>query len=133
MVGGSPAARTTSVKSAIISIIDDDVATRSALAALMRSKGFDAKAYESAEDFLQAGAQATSQCIITDIQMPGLSGIELKQRLNDGKCAIPVIMITARAEKRLHNLAIESGAFCLLRKPFKSQALLECVERALAG
>jgi FixJ family two-component response regulator len=121
------------VKSAIISIIDDDLATRSALAALMRAKGFDVKAYESAEDFLEAGAQETSQCIITDIQMPGLSGIELKQRLNDGKCTIPVIMITARAENRLHALAVESGAFCLLRKPFKSHALLECVERALAG
>jgi FixJ family two-component response regulator len=121
------------VKSAIISIIDDDLATRSALAALMRAKGFDVKAYESAEDFLEAGAQETSQCIITDIQMPGLSGIELKQRLNDGKCTIPVIMITARAESRLHALAVESGAFCLLRKPFKSHALLECVERALAG
>jgi FixJ family two-component response regulator len=132
MVRG-PVARTTSVKSAIISIIDDDVATRLALAALMRAKGFDAKAYQSAEDFLQAGAQETSQCIITDIQMPGLSGIELKQRLNERKCAIPVIMITARAEKRLHALAIESGAFCLLRKPFRSHALLECVERALAG
>ena len=132
MVRG-PVARTTSVKSAIISIIDDDVATRLALAALMRAKGFDAKAYQSAEDFLQAGAQETSQCIITDIQMPGLSGIELKQQLNERKCAIPVIMITARAEKRLHALAIESGAFCLLRKPFRSHALLECVERALAG
>jgi FixJ family two-component response regulator len=133
MVCGPAAARTTSVKSAIISIIDDDIATRIALAALMRAKGFDAKAYQSAEDFLQAGAQETSQCIITDIQMPGLSGIELKQRLNDRKCTIPVIMITARAEERLHALAIESGAFCLLRKPFKSHALLECVERALAG
>jgi len=133
MVCGPAAARTTSVKSAIISIIDDDIATRIALAALMRAKGFDAKAYQSAEDFLQAGAQETSQCIITDIQMPGLSGIELKQQLNDRKCTIPVIMITARAEKRLHALAIESGAFCFLRKPFKSHALLECVERALAG
>jgi FixJ family two-component response regulator len=133
MVCGATAARTTSVKSAIISIIDDDVATRSALAALMRSKGFDAKIFESAEDFLQARAQETSQCIITDIQMPGLSGIELKRRLNDGKCTIPVIMITARAEKRLHALAIESGAFCLLRKPFRSHALMEWVERALAG
>ncbi len=117
---------------AIISIIDDDIATRLSLAALMRSKGFDAKAYESAEDFLQTGAHETSQCIITDIQMPGLSGIQLKQRLNDDKCTTPVIMITARADKRLHAVALETGAFCLLRKPFKAHALLECVERALA-
>jgi FixJ family two-component response regulator len=125
--------RTTSVNSPIISIIDDDPATRSALASLMRAKGFDAKAFDSAEDFLRSGAQETSRCIITDIQMPGLSGIELKRRLTDGKCNIPVIMITARAEERLHASAIESGAFCLLRKPFKSQVLLECLERALAG
>jgi FixJ family two-component response regulator len=121
------------VKSAIISIIDDDMATRSAVAALMRAKGFDARAYQSAEDFLQAGAHETSQCIITDIQMPGLSGIELKQRLNDGNCQIPVIMITARVEQRLHDLALESGAFCLLRKPFKAHTLIECVKRALAS
>lgn len=119
--------------SPIISIIDDDAAARSAVAALMRAKGFEARAYESAEDFLRAGAQETSHCIITDIQMPGLSGIELKQRLNAGNCKIPVIMITARVEQRLHNLALESGVFCLLRKPFKANALLECVKRALAG
>jgi FixJ family two-component response regulator len=128
-----PRHRTAIVKSAQISIIDDDEATRIALAALMRAKGFEAKVYESADDFLRSGAHNTSQCIITDIQMPGLSGIELKQRLNDGKCATPVIMITARAEKRLHALALESGAFCLLRKPFKAHALLECVKRALAS
>jgi FixJ family two-component response regulator len=117
----------------IISIIDDDLAARSAVAALMRAKGFEARAYESAEDFLRAGAHETSHCIITDIQMPGLSGIELKQRLNASNCKIPVIMITARVEQRLHSLALESGAFCLLRKPFKANALLECVKRALAG
>jgi FixJ family two-component response regulator len=121
------------VKDPIISIIDDDEATRSAVAALMRAKGFDAKAYESAEDFLLAQACEASQCIITDIQMPGLSGIELKQRLDADNCKTPVIMITARVEERLHSLALASGAFCLLRKPFKTKALIECVERALAG
>ncbi len=120
------------VNTAIISIIDDDMATRSALAALMRAKGFDARAYESAEDFLQAKAQDNCQCVITDIQMPGMSGIDLKQRLNDGKCSVPVIMITARVEDRLHDLARAAGAFCLLRKPFKAEALIECIERALA-
>jgi FixJ family two-component response regulator len=121
------------VRDEIISIIDDDEATRAAVVGLMRAKGFCVTAYASAEDFLRAVDREASQCIITDIQMPGLSGIELKQRLTAENCAIPVIMITARVEERLHSLALASGAFCLLRKPFKSTVLIECVERALAG
>jgi FixJ family two-component response regulator len=120
------------VKDAVISVIDDDEATCSAVAGLMRAKGFSVSAYHSAEDFLRAGAGEASQCIITDIQMPGLSGIELKQRLDTENCKTPVIMITARLEQRLHNLALASGAFCLLRKPFKAAALIACVEKALA-
>ncbi len=121
------------MKDAVISIIDDDEATRSAVAGLMRAKGFSVSAYESAEDFLRSGGCETSQCIIADIQMPGLSGIELKQRLDAENCKTPVIMITARVEPRLHSLALAGGAFCLLRKPFKAGALIEWVEKALAG
>jgi FixJ family two-component response regulator len=121
------------VKDAVISIIDDDEPTRSAVADLMRAKGFSVSAYDSAEDFLRTVGHEASHCIITDIQMPGLSGIELKQRLDVENCKTPVIMITARVEQRLHSLALASGAFCLLRKPFKASALIECVERALAG
>jgi FixJ family two-component response regulator len=120
------------VQDAVIAIIDDDAATRSAVAALMRAKGFAVRTYESAEEFLDASVCNTSQCIITDIQMPGLSGIQLKQRLDAESCKTPVIMITARLEERLHSSALASGAFCLLRKPFKAHALIECVERALA-
>jgi FixJ family two-component response regulator len=125
--------RTTVVKDAVVSVIDDDDATRSAVAGLMRAKGFNVRAYASAEDFLRAEGHGASQCIITDIQMPGLSGIKLKQRLDAENCKTPVIMITARVEQRLHGLALASGAFCLLRKPFKAIVLIECVERALAG
>jgi FixJ family two-component response regulator len=118
---------------AVIAVIDDDEAARSAIAALMRAKGFAVCTYPSAEDFLNADPSDASNCIITDIQMPGLSGIELTQRLQADHCSTPVIMITARMEERLHNSAIASGAFCLLRKPFKAQLLLEWVERAIAG
>jgi len=121
------------VNEAVISIIDDDKATRAALAALMRAKGYVAQTYDSAEEFLDAGTWETSQCIITDIHMPGLSGIELKLRLDAIHCATPVIMITARVEQRLHSLALTSGAHCLLRKPFKADELIACVERALVG
>ena len=121
------------MKEVVISIIDDDEATRLAVAGLMRAKGFSVCAYDSAEDFLRAEGHEASQCIITDIQMPGLTGIELKQRLDAENCKTPVIMITARVEERLHRLALASGAFCLLRKPFKAVVLIEHVERALAG
>jgi FixJ family two-component response regulator len=124
--------RTFTLKDPVISIIDDDAATRCALAALMNAKGLKAKIYESAEAFLQADASQSCQCIITDVYMPGLSGIELKQRLNASHCQVPVIMITGRIEQRLHDLALQSGAFCLLRKPFKTQLLFACLERALA-
>jgi FixJ family two-component response regulator len=120
------------LKDPVISIIDDDAATRSALAALMNAKGFKTKIYASAEAFLQADASQSCQCIITDVYMPGLSGIELKHRLNASHCQVPVIMITGRIEQRLHDLALESGAFCLLRKPFKTHMLFACLERALA-
>jgi FixJ family two-component response regulator len=120
------------VNSAIISIIDDDGPTRTAVAALMRAKGFTPSTYESAEGFLNARAQDTSQCIITDIFMPGLSGIELKQRLNNDACTVPVIMISARLEEHSESQALASGAFCVLRKPFKAHALIQCVERALS-
>jgi FixJ family two-component response regulator len=117
--------------SPVISIIDDDEPTRVAVASLMRAKGFTPNTYESAESFLQAEAHKRSQCIITDIYMPGLNGIELKQRLNEHSCLVPVIMISARLEDRLQSVALEAGAFCVLRKPFKAQALLACVARAL--
>jgi FixJ family two-component response regulator len=120
------------VNDPVISIIDDDEATRSAVSELMRASGYSAVAYDSAENFLASDASGSSDCIITDIQMPGLTGIELKQRLEAGACATPVIMITARREERLLAQARASGAFCLLRKPFKASALIDCVRRALS-
>jgi FixJ family two-component response regulator len=115
----------------IISIIDDDEPTRAAVAALMRAKGFSPSTYESAEVFLNARGHEVSQCIITDIFMAGINGVELKQRLNQDNCTVPVIMISARLEDRLEGEALASGAFSVLRKPFKAQALIRCVERAL--
>jgi FixJ family two-component response regulator len=112
-----------------IAVIDDDEATRTGLVALMRAKGFAATGYASAEAFL-AEWSAGLRCVITDIQMPGLNGIELKRRLDAMNSRAPVIMITARVEPHLHQLALASGAFCLLRKPFKSNALIDWVEKA---
>lgn len=114
----------------LISIIDDDESMRLALAGLVRSFGFDAKTYGSAEDFLQSGLGEVSRCIITDIQMPGLSGIELKQWLDDHASSAPVIMITARSESHLLAQARASGAVCLLKKPFDADTLFACLKKA---
>lgn len=114
----------------LISIIDDDESMRLALAGLVRSFGFDASTHSSAEDFLASGMAASSNCIITDIQMPGLSGLQLKQWLDDHASTAPVILITARSEPHIHAQARASGAVCLLRKPFDADTLLACLKKA---
>ena len=116
----------------LISIIDDDESLRAALVGLVRSLGYRASGFATAEDFLAADLANASAAIVTDIQMPGLSGIELKERLTADGCAAPVIMITARAEPGLQERAFASGALCVLKKPFAAEALIDCLERALA-
>jgi FixJ family two-component response regulator len=116
----------------LISIVDDDDSLRAALVGLVRSLGYRASGYANAEDFLAAEDSAHSAAIVTDIQMPGLSGIELKERLAAQGCAAPVIMISGRAEPGLQERAFASGALCVLKKPFAAEALIDCLERALA-
>lgn len=116
----------------LISIIDDDDSLRSALVGLVRSLGYKASGFSNAEDFLAAEQAELSSAIVTDIQMPGLSGIELKEQLVAQGCAAPVIMITGRAEPGLQEKAFASGALCVLKKPFAAEALIDCLERALA-
>jgi FixJ family two-component response regulator len=115
-----------------ISIVDDDEALCRALKALVQSLGYRAVTYGSADAFLASKIASSSQCIITDMQMPGLSGFDLKRRLNEEGCETPVIMITARLEAYLDAEARTIGAICLLRKPFETTALISCLERALA-
>jgi FixJ family two-component response regulator len=99
--------------------------------ALMRSEGYEARSFASAEEFLGSGEVASFACIITDIQMPGMSGIELKQHLSTIQCPVPVIMITARHDADLEGRALASGAVCFLRKPFDADALIHCLGNAL--
>lgn len=115
----------------LISIIDDDDSLRRALVRLLGSLGYDARGFGSAEEFAESGAISSSACVITDIQMPGMSGIELKQLLVQRRCPVPVIMITARHEPGLKEKAYAVGAACFLRKPFAATALIDCVERTL--
>jgi FixJ family two-component response regulator len=116
----------------IISVIDDDASLRRAIVALVRSLGHIAHGFASAEEFLDAEADTRSDCIITDIQMPGMSGIDLKEALDRRGLQTPVIMITARTEAPLLARAMSSGAAGLLRKPFEAEAFVQCLEQALS-
>jgi FixJ family two-component response regulator len=115
-----------------ISIVEDDDSLRLALVGLIRSIGHSARGYESAEHFLANGAAAASDCVITDIHMPGLSGIEMTERLRAGGHHMPVIMITARSDPGIEERAMASGAACFLRKPFEMEQLLGCLDDALS-
>ena len=115
----------------LVCVVEDDEPLRLALASLLRSFGYRIGCYESAEDFLKSPTVDSASCIITDIQMPGLSGIELKQLLSARNVDTPVIMITARVEEEILVRAKASGAFAFFRKPFESAALVESVDQAL--
>jgi FixJ family two-component response regulator len=115
----------------IVSIIDDDESLRLALVGLVRSLGFEARGFESAESFVRSGEFGSYACIITDIQMPGMSGIELKEHLAARQISLPVIMITARPDPSLEEKALAVGAIGFLRKPFEASALISYLDRAL--
>ena len=115
----------------LISVIDDDESFRSALVGLIRSLGYGARGFESAEAFVEADVMRSSACVITDVQMPGMSGIELQYFLTRAACAVPVIMVSARTEPDLERRVLASGAICLLRKPFQTALLTECLQKAL--
>jgi FixJ family two-component response regulator len=115
----------------LISIVDDDASMRDALVGLLRSLGYDARGFSSAEDFLASDEFERFSCAITDIQMPGMSGFELKRRLDERRGGLPVIMITARSEPGLQEQAKFSGASSFLRKPFETEILIDCLEKAL--
>ncbi len=115
----------------LISVVDDDQSLRTALVRLVRSLGYGARGFGSAEEFIGSGVMSTCSCVITDIQMPGMNGIDLARLIIGQQPSVPVIMITARAEADLQESALASGAICFLRKPVDSKILVECLERAL--
>jgi FixJ family two-component response regulator len=115
----------------LIAVIDDDESFRAALVDSLDSFGYGVRGFASAEDFVAADGEGACDCVITDIHMPGMSGLDLKRLLTARDCRVPVIMITAKAEPGLEARAVASGAVCLLRKPFEATALIGSLERAL--
>jgi FixJ family two-component response regulator len=114
----------------LISIVDDDADTRGAIQDLVQSFGYTVLTFPSADDFLRSGRAAETACLITDIQMPGLSGLDLHDRLLADGHKTPVIFITAYPE-RFRERALESGAQGFLSKPFRKEALIDCLNAVL--
>ena len=115
----------------IVAVIDDDEPFRTALVEALVSLGYGVREFASADEFVAASGELACGCVITDIHMPGMSGLDLTRLLTARGSQIPVIVITARAEPDLESRAAASGAICLLRKPFQTEALLGCLGRAL--
>jgi len=117
----------------IVSIIDDDASVRAAMEALVRSVGFVAFAFESAEDFLRSPRVDDSACLITDVQMPGMSGLDLQNRLIAQGSHIPIIFITAFPEQDIRSRAQAAGAIAFLEKPFDGETMINLLRTALAA
>jgi FixJ family two-component response regulator len=118
-------------KTGIVAIVDDDESVRFALQGMMKSVGLPAQAFASAEEFLNSGMQNRTACLIADIRMPGMSGLDLQAKLNAGRCRIPTIFITAHGDAKMRLQALRAGAVEFLAKPFDDEVLLERVRAAL--
>jgi FixJ family two-component response regulator len=114
-----------------ISIVDDDASVRAATARLLRSMGFSAHVFASAKEFLSSAQLRETACLIADVEMPGMSGVELQDHLIATGHTIPTIFITAFPDERVRDRAMNVGAIDFLSKPFDESRLLECVEQAL--
>ncbi len=111
----------------LIAIVDDDAGVRSAIASLVRSAGYDACTYESGEAFLAAAEIDRTDCLIVDMNMPGMSGLDLQSRLREAGCPFPVVVITARPTPQIRAEAERRGAVAFFAKPFGDDELLTCI------
>jgi FixJ family two-component response regulator len=117
--------------SQLISIIDDDACARSATSRLVRSLGWQARTFASCEEFLQSPHLAETSCIVSDVQMPQVSGLELQRRLNAQSSRIPIIFMTAFCGNTVEAQVMAGGAVAFLTKPLGAKALSACIEAAL--
>ena len=118
-------------KAPTIAIIDDDESIRTGLHFLVTSLGYDVYAFGSAADFLQSGQLDDVSCVISDVRMPFMSGIQLQAHLRSTGCKLPFIFITAIPEESIRRQAFNDGAICFLNKPLDDEALIACLQKAL--
>jgi FixJ family two-component response regulator len=117
--------------SGLVAIVDDDESLQSALQDLIESEGLSTLCFGSAEQFLDSDARQKAACLIADVRMPGMSGLELQAKLKAERSRIPIIFITAHGDAETRSLALRDGAVQFLTKPFDDRVLLEIVHAAL--
>ena len=115
----------------MIAVVDDDNAVRQATARLVKSVGYNTLTFPSAEEFLKSEKVRDTSCLITDVQMPGLSGLDLQDRLITNGHRIPIIFVTAQPDNIVRARAAKDETVCILAKPYSPGHLLDCVETAL--
>ena len=115
----------------LVAVVDDDALLRDALRRLLKASGLGAVSFESAEDLLNSDRLAEIACLIADVRMPGMSGLELQARLKTERCAMPIIFITAHGDAKMRVQAMRDGAVEFLTKPFDNAVLIEMVRSAL--
>lgn len=116
----------------LISVVDDDNSVRKSLKGLIRSVGFPVEVFGSAGDFLKSDHVRTTRCLILDVRMRGMNGLELQRQLLSRHCGIPIIFITAHGDEASRREALKKGAVDYLCKPFSEQALLKAIDAALS-
>ena len=117
-------------KKQTVALVEDDDSYRVAVQRLLKSAGFSVQSFATAEDFLRSGRQHETGCLITDIRMPGMSGLDLQAKLNADHCLIPTIFITAHGDEDMRLQAMRGGAVKFMVKPFNGEILLESVRAA---
>jgi len=115
----------------LVAVVDDDESVRNAVHGVLRSVGLKTQTFSSAEEFLESGQQTETGCLITDVQMQGMTGLELQARLAEENRRIPIIFITAYGTARIRAQAMEAGAVDFLGKPFNDEVLLQTVHTVL--
>jgi FixJ family two-component response regulator len=116
---------------AIVAAVDDDFRIRESIASLLESAGYAAAVFSSAEEFLGSGTLGAATCVITDVRMPGMDGIELQRRIRLERPKLPVILISAHNNAEIRQTAIDEGAVEFLYKPFDASELLKIVQSAV--
>lgn len=116
----------------LIAIVDDDESVQSALQDLLEAVGLSTRSFGSAEDFLESGQHRNAACLVVDIRMPGMSGLELQAKLKAERSRVPIIFITAHGDEKMRLQAMRAGAVDFLTKPFDQDVLLDCIRAALA-